>query len=282
MTFGALNTLFSVRVLDALATDGYHPAFECAAREYVPNRDGLTNGDVLEALYRYMKRNHRNEYVYKSVLLKKLVFGIHSPRTSTALCELPVAGSIADFVIVNGKAVAYEVKTELDNYARLDDQIESYFKAFRYVNILCSERAYEDLIPLYADSPVGICVLTARGNVSVRKKCFEFTEGLDRAVQFGLLRKAEREGVITSCGFALPAVGDAYYYQSCLELFRRIPETEFNIAFLRELKGRGASINLEALSQYPEEFKLIAYTHRASSHQARSLRSFLMAPCRVV
>lgn len=57
---------------------------------------------------------HRNEYVYKNVLLNRIVMGRHSTRTSTAFTEVPIGDSIADFLIINGKATVYEIKTDLE------------------------------------------------------------------------------------------------------------------------------------------------------------------------
>lgn len=147
----------------------YAPFYE-AANSYLPPQGSCTNAEVLSQLYRYMFRHYRNEYIYKDFLFKKLLFGIHSPRTSVAMCELPIGGSVADFVFINGRAVVYEIKTELDNHLRLRGQIENYYSAFRFVNIVCPEQDCQELMKEYADSPVGICVLTRRGNISVRKR----------------------------------------------------------------------------------------------------------------
>lgn len=279
MAFGALNRLFTERTLDALAKEGWHPSFNEAVREHLDSVNGLSNGEALSALYRHMVKCYRNEYVYKSFLLKKLVFGVHSPRTSTAICELPVASSVADFVIVNGRAVVYEVKTELDNLSRLDSQIADYYKAFKFVNVLCSESSAKGVLRKFEDGPVGVCVLTNRGSISKRKECEEYSSCLERPVQFDLLRKAERESVLLACGGSLPEAAPAMYYRACLRLIERIPDEDFNREYIKVLKGRGSSIDLEALEMYPEEFRLVAYTHRATKHQAEGLDSFLMAPC---
>ncbi|MBU5889902.1 sce7726 family protein, partial [Vibrio cholerae O1] len=72
----------------------------------------------------------RNEYFYKNTLLNKLLLGKHSLNTTTAITEIPINKSKADFILINGKAVVYEIKTGLDSFERLESQIEDYFKAF--------------------------------------------------------------------------------------------------------------------------------------------------------
>ena len=37
---------------------------------------------------------------------------------------------------LNGKAVVYEIKTELDNLERLESQISDYYKAFDHVAVV--------------------------------------------------------------------------------------------------------------------------------------------------
>lgn len=281
MAFGALNRLFTERTLDALAKEGCHPSFDEAVREYLDSVNGLSNGEALSALYRHMVKHYRNEYVYKSALLKKLVFGVHSPRTSTAICELPIASSVADFVIINGRAIVYEVKTELDNLSRLDSQVADYYKAFKCVNVLCSESFAKDVLGKFEGGPVGVCVLTNRGSISQRKECEEFSSYLDRSVQFDLLRKAERENVLLACGHNLPDAAPAMYYRACLRIIEQIADEDFDREYVKALKDRSSKIDLDALEMYPEEYRLVAYTHRATKRQAEGLVSFLEAPCSV-
>nr|WP_270211591.1 sce7726 family protein [Streptococcus anginosus] len=62
--------------------------------------------------------------------MNKRLLGMHSINTTTALTEIPVGRAKPDFILINGKAVVYEIKTELDNFDRLENQINEYYKAF--------------------------------------------------------------------------------------------------------------------------------------------------------
>ena len=75
----------------------------------VYKRQEKTNGECISEIYQYLKKEYQNEYFYKNTLLNKLLLGIHSPRTTTALTEVPVGNSKADFILLNGKAVVYEL-----------------------------------------------------------------------------------------------------------------------------------------------------------------------------
>ena len=66
--------------------------------------------DTFERLYKQLLRHYRNEYVYKNTLFNKLVLGTHSLNTTSAIVELPIVDSIADFILFNGKAVVMKSK----------------------------------------------------------------------------------------------------------------------------------------------------------------------------
>ena len=84
-------------------------------KKYINYDSTKTNSELVSEIYNILKTEYRNEYYYKNTLLNKLLLGIHSVNTTTALTEIPIAKSKADFVLINGKAVVYEIKTELDN-----------------------------------------------------------------------------------------------------------------------------------------------------------------------
>ena len=59
-------------------------------------------------------------------MLNKLLLGRHSINTTTALTQIPINKSKADFILINGKAVVYEIKTELDNFEFIKNTYENY------------------------------------------------------------------------------------------------------------------------------------------------------------
>ena len=115
-------------------------------RKYSISLDaGATNEKVISDIYQYIGKYYRNEYYYKNTLLNKLIINVHRVKTTTALTEVPIANSKADFVMINGKAVVYEIKTELDTFDRLFSQINDYYKAFDHVCVVTSETQLQTL-----------------------------------------------------------------------------------------------------------------------------------------
>ena len=140
-------------------------------KKYINYDSTKTNSELVSEIYNILKTEYRNEYYYKNTLLNKLLLGVHSVNTTTALTEIPIAKSKADFVLINGKAVVYEIKTELDNLERLESQINDYFKAFDHVavvtyneNVTAIQKKIDSI-----GKPVGIYVLQNRGTIKKYK-----------------------------------------------------------------------------------------------------------------
>ena len=131
-----INRFFTRNTLKELINEGESATYSAAIRRYVADSSNLSNLECISEIYFFLKSQYQNEYYYKNTLLNKLLLGIHNPHTTTALTEVPIGNSKADFILINGKAVVYEIKTELDNFERLDGQIADYYKAFSRVAVV--------------------------------------------------------------------------------------------------------------------------------------------------
>ena len=110
-----LNRIFTRNMLRHFIDGKIDNVYSLVVRRYTSNADQKNNRELISEIYCELKNNYRNEYFYKNTLLNKLLLGVHSVNTTTALTEVAIAKSKADFVLINGKAVVYEIKTELDN-----------------------------------------------------------------------------------------------------------------------------------------------------------------------
>ena len=172
---------------------------------------------MISQIYNVLREGYRNEYYYKNTLLNKLLLGIHSVNTTTALTEIPIAKSKADFVLINGKAVVYEIKTELDNFDRLENQINDYYKAFDHVAVVtCKEnlQVLKKKIEMIG-KPVGIYILQKRGTITTIQKPQAYSVELDAEILFKILRKQEYEEILFNKYKHLPDVSEFKYYSEC-------------------------------------------------------------------
>lgn len=253
-----LNRFFTRNTFKQVIDDGDSPAYIAAIRRYIVNPAGKTNEECISEIYQHLRKEYQNEYYYKNTLLNKLLLGIHSPHTTTALTEVPIGNSKADFILINGKAVVYEIKTALDNFERLDGQVEDYYKAFSRVVVVTSEENYDDVRKKLQNSHVGICLLTKKGTLSIRKEPTEYMEKLSKPIMFKVLRKNEYEQILLKHFGSLPDVSQFEYYRACQALFESLPTDIAYQMFVQTLKLR-TKIDIAEYSKIPYELKFLVY-----------------------
>lgn len=156
-----LKRFFSKSMLHDLLSGEKNDVFDCVVKRFIADSTGKSYGELVSEIYAYMGKNYRTEYFYKNTMLNKLLIKHHDYKRTIVLSELPIGNSKADFVMINGKGVVYEIKTELDNLERLNSQITDYYKAFSEVVIVTYENNIEKVKKCVPDS-VGIMLLTKR------------------------------------------------------------------------------------------------------------------------
>ncbi len=223
-----LNRMFTRNMLRHFIDGKADNVYSSVVRRYTSDTDHKNNRELISEIYCELKNNYRNEYFYKNTLLNKLLLGVHSVNTTTALTELSIAKSKADFVLINGKAIVYEIKTELDNLDRLSSQIDDYYKAFDHVAVVTYEKNLQQLHKTLEsiDKPVGIYVLRKNGRLGAVQIPQRYIGDLDKEVIFKLLRKSEYEEIIAQRYGYLPEVTQFKYYSACKKMFLQIPIEE--------------------------------------------------------
>ncbi len=271
-----LNKMFTRVMLRHLIDGIEDKVYSTVVRRYICSSEEKNNKEIISEIYCELKRNYRNEYFYKNTLLNKLLLGVHSVNTTTALTEISIAKSKADFVLINGKAVVYEIKTELDNLDRLVSQINDYYKAFDHVAVVTYEKNLCQLQKLLdsVNKPVGIYILKKNEKLSTIRKPEKYIENLDIEVIFKLLRKAEYEDIIMQKYGCLPEVTQFKYYSACKQMFKQIPIEESYMLVLKILKKR-MEIQKEEFVKIPYELKFLAYFMKLTSSDYQRLEEFL-------
>ena len=181
-----------------------------------------------------------------NTLLNKLLAGIHSVNSTTVLSQVRIGGHIADFVMINSEGRVYEIKSGLDNYDRICEQLIDFYRAFSKVSVLADIHERDSIESLFANlgdmgNAVGIYVLSERdtifGKANVREPK-QFDDYLDHCCIFKLLRKREYESIILQAFGKLPQVAPVFHFRSCLEQFEQIPIKEAQNMAFNELKKR--------------------------------------------
>jgi len=238
--FMIFNRVFSRNTLTAFVNSYIPKPYVVAIKRSSIESKNKKNKKIIKEIYHYMKKNYRNEYIYKNTLLNCLLLYSekYSIDNTTALTEIPVGRSKADFILINGNAEVFEIKTELDNFDRLENQIHDYYKAFDRVNIVTSPDKHDVLMNILSDTKIGIYVLDKNCNLLEIKKAKCEKKYLESKVIFRILRKKECENILLNIYGELPYVSQFDYYKNCLKKFEEIDIKNMYPLFLAELKKR--------------------------------------------
>ena len=252
------NRIFSRNALNEFVNHSNPKPYLVSIKRASINTDNKNNGEIISEIYKYMANNYRNEYIYKNTLLNELLVKKHDIEKTTALAEIRIGRSKADFILVNGKAEVYEIKTELDNFDKLETQLHNYYKAFDYVNVVTSANRCNILKSFLSKSKVGIYKLDENMGLKEIKKAKQENNFLDHKTIFKILRKKEYERIILNEFGELPNVSQFDYYRECFKKFQKINIKEAYKKFKQELKKR-CYIEKEYFIALPQEIKSLVY-----------------------
>ena len=271
-----LNRLFTQNVFHELIRYNESSTYGTVVQRYATDIDGKSNGELISEIYSFLSKSYRNEYFYQNTLLNKLLLGKHSVNTTTALTQIPIGKSKADFILINGKAVVYEIKSELDSFERLDTQLKDYYKAFNHVCVVTSESYFEKISSILQGSSVGIYALTKKNTLSnlLRKEPTEDSSHLDHKTIFKMLHKREFENILERRFGKLPIASQVFYYDACLALFSEIPIIEAYRMVLVELKKRNRIV-VGKFDDVPYELKSLVYFYNPAETEYDALSDFL-------
>ena len=244
-------------------------------RRYEISYDGNTkNETIISEIYHYLGKLYRNEYFYKNSLLNKLIIGAHRINTTTALTEVPVAKSKADFIMINGKAVVYEIKTELDTFDRLETQLADYYRAFDHVCVVTSEEQAKELLNKCMNTPVGVYVLSDKNTLQRIKEPETYRAQLDKEAIFKILNKPEYENLVLQVQNSLPNVTPVKYYRECKKILCELDIDDLYPLFLKELKKRNKIDKID-FCNIPYALRFLVYFSKFHETQIEQLDEYL-------
>ncbi len=269
--FAAAARMFSSVVFSEMARDAQSPRFAHFASEAVgsvPVDGARTVAEHFDIALRALTKEYRDEYVYKNIVARRIVLGRHSIRTATMLTELRVGRCKADIVVLNGSSTAYEIKSDLDNLGRLENQLTTYLQAFASVNVVAGHRHLDAILAL-APKPVGVLCLR-RGSISVIRKADVDPGRICPEILFDSLQLVESRSVLVRLGVEIPDVPNTLAYRVLKALFVQQPARLVHDATVAVLKrSRGHERIGAILGKIPTSLSAVALgSHvRVRDHQ---------------
>lgn len=120
-----LYNYYSPLKSDKSLTSFYHTLFD----NDIYNSIRQEYNDVITCSY-------LNEAVIKAAFVKQKLAPWRSSKYDTVIFELNSLNSRADLALINNFSRVYEIKTEYDDFSRLENQLKDYEKLFEYIYII--------------------------------------------------------------------------------------------------------------------------------------------------
>lgn len=236
----------------------------------------ITRIEQIKLFYKDLYKNYKVEYLYKNTLLNKILLGKYSTNTSTAFDEFKIGFSIADFVLLNGEAKIFEIKTELDSLEKLDKQIKDYRKFGDKIYVVSNSKFIPTLLQKYSETSIGVIEWTERNTLKTVLQAKSNKEYFEHRTIFKTLRKKEYLDLIHSFFGEIPDVPNTQIFEKCLDLCETIPVERFQRKAVEILKRRKLRCPEYLTSKKtPYELKYLCHTMDLKEKQYVKLHNFL-------
>lgn len=193
----------------------------------------LTFDNIYDAYNKILMKYYPNEICIKSNFINKVLL---KGKKHVTIFELPIGTSRADLCKINGVSVAYEIKTDLDNFSRLQKQLADYLDIFDEVYVICSNTNYNEISSMVPEQcGIFTYVHTKRGayHFDLTKKA-SINLKINPRKQLELLKSKE----LLTC-FNLPEIQKAVSRTAMIEyILKKHSPACINDAFKTILKKR--------------------------------------------
>lgn len=156
------------------------------------NINSFNPSDSREIINYLTRQYYPNEAIIKASFINNVLL---KSKNSITVFEMKTNTRRVDLLKLNGESIAYEIKTDLDNFDRLSHQVNEYRKVFEKTYVICSENRREEVekcIP--CDVGIYTYKMNRFGNYSFYLlKRAKKSKIIDSNRQINILTKKERE-----------------------------------------------------------------------------------------
>ena len=233
-------------------------------------------------VYKILLKNYRNEYIYRSIIIKKILLGIHSLNTAHLINECRVGNSKADCVILNGTSTVYEIKTQFDTFSRLHSQLDDYKKAFEYVYIVVPIETLKKLEGYNLDENIGIMVLNKNSTISKTRLAKSNKNYFNKETIFDILRKNEYIEIISKY-YEIPSIPNTKIYTYCKRLFTELDIELIHAELVQILKKRDVSdLQKKVILNVPDSLKALSMQTKLTDKEKSNLLELLQTDMKYI
>jgi hypothetical protein len=271
------SKLFNTSALIEFANSGRSHLLDYIINEtkYLKNiNSDITLLQIYDKIYTLLFDEFRCEYIYKNTIVNHVLIGKHSESNSTLFSEFQAGNSIADILILNGTSSIYEIKTELDNLERLNNQLDSYFQLFDKINVITFSSGLGKVNKII-DKKVGLLTLNKDGEIETQREPVSNLSNVVPAVIFDSLRMQEYKfAVLKNFGY-IPNVPNTLIYRECKRLFEQLSPIEAHKVMVEVLKTRKQIFIKKLLLELPVSLKMTCLNSSLTKTQWRCFQQTL-------
>ncbi|WP_325985807.1 sce7726 family protein [Pseudomonas protegens] len=274
----ALSRLFSPGVFRDIARKGQSAIFSRLCRQAgLAAVSGDTVADAFDNAFAILRRTgFRDEYVYRAALTRNILLGTHSLNTACMLTEFRAGACKADLTILNGTSTVYEIKSERDTLARLENQIANYKKVFAKIYIIASESHIPNVIDSTSNS-VGVLCLNKRNRITKVREATDNVSNVCPVTIFESLRTDEARIILNELGVVIPKLPNTIVRKVMRDQFSQLLPEDVHSLMVKTLKRTRSLAPLnEFVGQLPSSLRAAAlsvnirYTDHSRMIQALS------------
>lgn len=284
-SFWSILPIFRATFLSRIPSGDHYPALR-ELRNYFAHFDFPLpcESDPLKKWFNFfydlLWDKYRCEYVYKNVLATELYEKeLHRIHDSLLINEFASGQSRADVVIMNGTSTAYEIKSNYDSLARLDQQIEDYRKIFDQIIVVTSPEKAKT-VEKHTPPWVGVMKLTENKEVKFRRKPKSNKRNTDPAAIFDCMRKGEYCAILKEKFGYVPDVSNSRLYRESKKLFCQLDPAVAHDCMVGEFRKRSENrpFGDEMLEKIPTSLKHVCLSILASRSAANKIIEELYKP----
>lgn len=232
----------------------------------------LSVGEFYDCIFDKLVFEYRHEYIYKNAIAEKILLGKHSLNTAFMLTEFKADKCKADAVVLNGTSHVYEIKSEMDSYERIDNQIIAYKKIFDYITIITTERLFKAVCER-VPAEVGVMVLAEKNYRFMTKNCRRDAKSnklnVDSSVIFESLHRGEYIKIIKDVlGKSFCGVPNTKVHNEAKEYFSKIPPEIAHDKMVEVLTNRRQAKHLSSfVCDVPHSLKAASISMRLTKDE---------------
>ena len=280
-SFWGVVPIFRGPFLERVANDNHLSAIRELAEhfsDFNPPSDSTPLAGWFDYFYALLTEKFRCEYVYKNTLATRLYLEQHPRYDAVLTTEFRTGDSRADVAIMNDTSTVYEVKTEYDDFTRLEGQLADYRKVFDRIYVVTTSEKARALLKK-VDPVVGVMVLDDHGELVKERGAASNKSNTDPGTIFDCMRQAEFCSAVAEAFGSVPSVPNSLLYRACRERFCELEPDRAHDLMVNNISKRGKrKPYIDLIGESPNSLKHACLTFSRPQALTFKIRERLKEP----